>query len=142
MIDQKEQKEINKLIAQFFDAFDNREGKTPTLSRLSTFFTEKAIVLQNQNAVLSISTVAEFAAPRINLLNSGKLIEFHEWETTSVTNVHGSFAIHVSEYEKAGISDDQPYAGGGTKIFSLVKVNRKWRIACLSWFDRCGLPEE
>jgi hypothetical protein len=129
------QSQIDTLIEQFFSAFDNRGGNRPGIADLDCLFTQKAVIVHSQEEGVVISSLQEFAQPRIELLNSGKLIDFHEWETTSETKIFDSLATRVSTYEKNGLLNGDPYSGGGTKLFNLVIIDSEWRIASLSWLD-------
>jgi hypothetical protein len=94
---------IDELIAKFYRAFDNRETCGPTIDGVAHLFIEKAIVVHSQDFVTATYSVYEFAKPRIELLTSGNLVGFHEWETKSTTNVHGDLATRISEYHKLGV---------------------------------------
>jgi len=126
---------IDRLIARFFAAFDNRAGRIPTHQEFDELFIRGAVIVQSAAGKTSVLSVAEFAEPRIALLTSGKLREFHEWETTSSTQVVAGFATRTSRYEKSGLLDSKSYAGVGTKLFQLVKIDGQWRIVSLCWYD-------
>ena len=84
---------------------------------------------------IAVMTVAAFAEPRVALLTSGRLRDFHEWETTATTRVFSPFAVRTSHYAKSGILDAAPYAGRGTKLFQFAMIDGQWRIASLCWYD-------
>lgn len=126
---------LDEFIARFFAAFDNRNGRVPAREELDDLFVNGAVILQTVGGKTSVSAVAEFAAPRIALLTSGRLVDFHEWETTSNTQAFANFAIRTSQYAKSGLLDSKTYEGGGTKLFQLVKLDGQWRIASLCWYD-------
>lgn len=127
---------LDHLIARFFAAFDNRNGRIPRRQELTALFVEGAVIVHAAGGKTSALSVADFAEPRIALLTSGRLAGFHEWETTSSTQVFSPFAIRTSQYEKSGLLDSKPYGGGGTKIFQLVNLEGRWRIVSLCWYDR------
>ena len=77
----------------------------------------------------------EFAEPRVALLGSGALTDFHEWEESSSTQVAGSVAARSSRYAKAGLHNGAAYAGTGTKFFQLARFGPDWRIVALTWID-------
>ena len=129
------QSQIDTLIEQWVAAFDNRGGNRPGMADLDCLFTEKAVTVHSQEEGVVISSLQEFAQPRFELLNSGKLIDFHEWETTFETKIFDTLATRVSTYEKDGVLDGGPYSGAGTRLFNLVKIDSEWRIASLSWLD-------
>ena len=61
---------------------------------------------------------SEFAQPRIALLGSGELVEFHEWEETSSTQIVGQLATRTSRYAKAGLNLGLEDAGPRHQVFS------------------------
>lgn len=126
---------LDGLIAKFFEAFDNRSGRIPKRADIDALFVEKAVILQDTGDKTVAMTVSEFADPRVALLNSGKLREFSEWETSSTTQVFSNFAVRTSQYAKSGVLDSMPYEGQGTKVFQLAHVHGRWLIACLCWYD-------
>lgn len=129
------QAEIDKLIAGFFAAFDNRNGLAPDLARLIGHFTDKAVITRASGSDIQLYTAMEFAIPRVELLLGGALVDFHEVETSSTTNILGPFATRTSRYRKAGRLNGNPYAGIGTKFFHLVALEAGWRILSLAWID-------
>ena len=81
-------------------------------------------------------SVADFWAPRNELLTNGRLVDFHEWETGADTSIEMGIASRQSSYEKAGLLDDLPYTGEGIKMFQFAMTENGWRIASLFWEDR------
>ena len=133
--DQASAAEIDDLIGRFFAVFDNREGRVPQNAAMKALFAENAIIATHQHERCALSSPGEFMAPRVELLTSGKLTGFHEWEVSGQTEVLGPMAVRVSRYRKSGVYDNAPYAGGGTKIFQLAKISSVWKILALSWID-------
>ena len=129
------QEEIDKLIAAFFSAFDNRTGSKPRLTAVLGCFADKAVIARSVGPATQIYTAMEFATPRIELLTSGTLVDFHEIETSSSTSILGSLATRTSRYRKDGLLNGAPYAGVGTKFFQLVALDSGWRILSLAWID-------
>src|SRR6476469_7854290 len=80
---------IDRLIAGFFAAFDNRHGAIPTLDAILDCFAEKAVIARSGGSDAQLFTPVEFAAPRIDLLASGTLLDFHEAEIDSSTSILG-----------------------------------------------------
>lgn len=126
---------IDALAAAFFSAFDNRNGKKPDLVALLGHFTEKAVIARSTSVDTQVVSALEFALPRIDLLTNGTLVDFHEIETNSATNVFGNVAVRTSRYRKEGLMAGAPYAGAGTKCFQLVALDTGWRILSLAWID-------
>lgn len=129
------QEEIDKLIAAFFSAFDNRAGSEPRLSEILDCFSGRAVIARSVGSGTQICTPMEFATPRIELLTSGKLVDFHEDETSSTTQIFGNLAVRTSRYRKVGLLDGTAYAGAGSKCFQLVALDSDWRILSLAWID-------
>jgi len=126
---------IDSLIRRFFGAFDNRSGRVPKRGDFDDLLIRNAVILQRTQGKTLVMTVPEFVEPRVALLTSGRLVDFHEWETDSNTQVFSSFAVRTSRYSKSGILDSQPYGGEGTKLFQLAEQDGQWRIVSLCWYD-------
>ena len=135
MTESRAREVIDKLIGAFFSAFDNRNGAAPELAAILGCFAEKSVIARSAGAETQLYTAMEFAAPRIELLSSGTLLDFHEAEDSSTTNIVGNIAIRTSRYRKAGLLNGSPYGGAGTKLFQLVALESGWRILSLAWTD-------
>ena len=127
--------QIGRLIARFFSAFDNRHGVKPTLGAILGCFAEKAVIARSGDSDIQLFTPIEFAMPRLELLESGTLLDFHEAEDSSSTSVLGNLAVRTSRYHKAGVLQGTPFVGAGTKYFQLVALDSGWRILSLAWAD-------
>ena len=127
--------EIDQVIARFFRAFDNRNRRVPALEELTRLFVPGAIVVRDSGAQCEHYSVAQFAAPRLRLLTSGELSDFHEWETESSTEVTGRIAARASRYRKQGTLAARPYRGGGQKFFHLARLAGGWQISAVAWSD-------
>ncbi len=138
MNDAPARRKVDALIARFFAVFDNRDDARPQIATLTGCFVENAVIVRHDGKTAEFCTVLEFAAPRIRLLTEGTLVQFHEWEETSSTQVFGGIAARVSRYGKAGILDGKAYSGSGTKCFQLVEAGIGWRISSLAWVDDGG----
>ena len=129
------QAQISKLISGFFAAFDNRNGLAADLSTLLGYFAENAVIARASRSEIQLVTAREFAVPRIELLESGALVNFYEAETTGTTSIFGRIAHHTSRYRKSGVLHGNAYSGAGTKSFQLVALETGWRILSLAWID-------
>jgi hypothetical protein len=129
------QEAIDELVVRFFSVFDNRNGAKPRLADLTACFAEKASVARHSDAGAELSTVVEFAGPRIDLLCQGTLIDFHEWEVSSTTQIFDGIATRTSRYSKAGLLNGKAYRGSGTKCFHFVNLGAGWGITSLVWVD-------
>jgi len=135
MDDSGAQGKIDALVANFFSAFDNRDGATPCPADLIDCFTEKATIVRRSDSGVELYTVREFVLPRIALLTQGALLHFHEREISSTTQIFDGIATRTSRYAKSGFLDGNDYSGLGTKCFQLVEMGTRWRIASLAWVD-------
>jgi hypothetical protein len=126
---------IDEIISRFFAVFDNRAGRIPEAQAFRVLFTSNATIATHSGRGVQISTPDEFVSPRIELLTSGRLVEFHEWETQSETETLGSLAVRRTRYAKSGRLDGGAYAGEGTKFFQLAQIDEEWRIVSLAWID-------
>ena len=129
---------IDTLVARLFSAFDNRNGVRPDVATVTDCFTEKATIVRRGSTGAELYTVGEFANPRIELLTHGKLLDFHEWEISSTTQIFNGIASRTSRYSKSGLLNGNEYSGSGTKCFHLVELDLGWRIASLAWVDDNG----
>ena len=127
--------QIDTLIAQFFAAFDNRNGVKPNLTTILGCFADQAVIARSADSDTQFLTPMEFAAPRVELLASGTLLEFHETEDSSSTSIVGNLAVRTSRYSKTGVLHGAPYVGAGTKCFQLIAIDSGWRILSLAWAD-------
>lgn len=127
--------EVDGVIAAFFGAFDNRHGRIPDAGALARLFAGTAVVAMHSSGTCTLFTPEEFIAPRIVLLGSGELVDFHEWEEAQTTQVIGSLALRSSRYAKSGFRDGAPVAGTGSKFFQLARISGDWKIVALSWID-------
>lgn len=135
MNDLQSLQDIDALVHRFFDAFDNRGGRTPAIETITDLFADKAVIATHAAGHCELSTPGEFAAPRVGLLVDGDLVDFHEWEASASTQIVGGIASRVSRYAKSGVLRGDAYAGAGTKFFQIAAVATGWRIVALSWID-------
>ncbi|SDH01755.1 hypothetical protein SAMN05216466_106378 [Paraburkholderia phenazinium] len=127
--------EIDELIAAFYAAFDNRGGRAPTTSSLSSMFTPHATIARLGPNGVDEWNLESFLAPRQKLLTDGSLRDFHEWEIEAKTTVSRELASRHSRYQKKGTLEGAAYAGEGTKFIQLCKVARTWKISSILWQD-------
>ncbi|KIQ65028.1 DUF4440 domain-containing protein [Kitasatospora griseola] len=126
--------ELDRLTAEFFDAFDNRDGRPADVARLRRLMLPGSVITVAEPKYLTYS-LEEFIGPRELLLSDGRLTEFHEWETSEHTDIAGSVACRIGGYRKSGLLNGEPYEGGGTKTFQFVRTPDGWRISAFSWHD-------
>ncbi|WP_328972168.1 DUF4440 domain-containing protein [Streptomyces sp. NBC_00239] len=126
--------EIDAVTAEFFGAFDNRDGKTADLARLRRLMLVGGVIVKTGPDFTAYG-VEEFIEPRERMLTDGRLTEFAEWETSEHTEIVGDIASRFGEYSKTGILDGKPFEGDGTKTIQFVRTPEGWRIAAFSWYD-------
>jgi hypothetical protein len=126
--------EIDALTAEFFGAFDNRDGRSADVARIRRLVIPEAVIVCTRPNYCAY-TVDEFVTPREKLLSDGRLVEFSEWETSERTEIIGDLATRFCTYSKSGLLDGVPYGGEGNKTIQFVRTPEGWRIASAVWFD-------
>ncbi|MGW6919598.1 DUF4440 domain-containing protein [Kitasatospora sp. NPDC054939] len=126
--------DIDALTAEFFGAFDNRDGRTADVARLRRLLLPGGVIVKT-GPQFTAYTVEEFIEPREHLLAGGRLVDFTEWETSERTEIAGDIASRVGEYRKSGVLDGEPFEGGGTKTIQFVRTPDGWRISAFAWYD-------
>ncbi|ATZ22624.1 nuclear transport factor 2 family protein [Streptomyces lavendulae] len=127
--------EIDALTAEFFAAFDNRDGGGADVARLRRLVLPGGVIVKT-GPEFTAYTLEEFIEPRERLLKDGRLVGFSEWEVSERTEIEGDIASRFGEYRKSGTLDGEPFEGGGTKTIQFVRTPQGWRIAAFSWYDR------
>ncbi len=131
----RDEEEIDALIRRFFGAFDNRNERVPEEDALIAMFADKAVIARHADRECELFTAAEFARPRMKLLRSGELSDFHEWEESSSTRIVGDIAARFSRYSKSGQLRGEIVRSSGTKFFQLARIAERWRIVSVMWTD-------
>ncbi|MFC7220847.1 DUF4440 domain-containing protein [Streptomyces polyrhachis] len=126
--------EIDRLTADFFGAFDNRDGKAADVARIRRLMLPTGVIVC-VSPTFAAYTVEEFIGPRERLLAEGRLVGFSEWETSERTEIAGDIASRFGEYRKSGILDGEPLEGGGGKTIQFVRTPEGWRISAFAWYD-------
>ncbi|MGR4879691.1 DUF4440 domain-containing protein [Streptomyces sp. LARHCF249] len=127
--------EIDTVTAEFFGAFDNRDGRTADVGRIRRLVVPGGVIVKT-GPEFTVYTVEEFVEPRLRLLADGRLLEFAEWETSERTEIAGDIASRFGAYRKSGILDGEPFEGGGTKTIQFVRTPEGWRISAFAWYDQ------
>lgn len=126
---------VDSLVSRFFAVFDNRSGRIPRASEFEALFASSALIATHTGGIPHVAAPLAFVEPRVTLLTSGSLADFHEWETECHTEILGSLAVRRSRYSKQGVLDGKPYEGAGTKYFHFARQGDAWRIVFVSWID-------
>jgi len=127
--------EIDRLIAEFYAAFDNRGSRSPAPAELRAMFTAQATITRVTPDRIDTWTTDAFIAPRAAMLTEGTLTEFHEWEVDGQTTAFDSIANRCSHYKKAGLLNGAPYGGEGRKFIQLCRISDRWLISSILWQD-------
>lgn len=126
---------IDEVVRRMFGAFASTNVAGGSLDRLPELFAPCARVVVMVGGELRTTNVADFIAPRRELLLGGELTDFDEWETEGETLVGRDIACRRSRYAKKGKRNGAAFTGGGTKVMTLVRVNGAWKILELLWQD-------
>ncbi|WP_282203282.1 Cif family virulence factor [Kitasatospora fiedleri] len=126
--------ELDRLTAEFFGAFDNRDGGAADVGRLRRLMLPGGVIVVTAPRYV-VYGVEEFIAPRELLLSEGQLTDFHEWEVDERTEIADGVACRIGSYRKSGLLNGEPYVGGGTKTFQFARTPDGWRITAFSWHD-------
>ena len=126
---------IDALTGIFFDAFTNRDGKTPAVDRLYEVFVPQALIVKNTGDEPVVYDVAGFVEPRRALLMGGTLSDFREAEVSERTEIFGRIAHRFSIYEKSWKSEGKQFEGRGAKTIQFVRMPQGWKISALAWDD-------
>jgi hypothetical protein len=127
--------ELGRLMAEFFRAVSFRAGERPPYHLLDDLFLPDGRLINGVGAEPVVSTVEEFAAPRLQMVRAGVLTEFREWETGATTEIFGSVAHRLSGYGKEGVRNGEPFAARGLISTQFVRLPEGWRIATMAWDD-------
>lgn len=128
-------REIDGLVGTFLAAFASGPDVIARLAALRTIFIPEAIIIFAGGPEPRVSDLADFVAPRQQLLTDGTLRDFHEWEESGTTQVFGGIAQHWSTYAKSGVQDGRSFTGRGQKTMQFVRTAAGWRIASVAWAD-------
>jgi hypothetical protein len=127
---------IAELVRVFFAAFVSGEDSAARLDALRGVLLPQAVIVRAGGPEPAVYGVGDFIEPRRELLGSGRLTGFREWEVDGRTEVFGDLAQHSCDYAKEGVQDGTPFTGRGTKTFQFVRMPQGWRITAVAWHDR------
>ena len=125
---------IAAVTAAFYSAFANIGGRAP-VDTLYDICLAEAVIANATQKEPAIYNLRKFVEPRRELLESGALTDFREYEVSGQTQVHGRIALRASRYAKAWVEQGRQMRGAGTKMFSFVQTPQGWRIASVLWHD-------
>lgn len=127
--------EIDEVATRFFAAFGNGAGPAP-VDTLYEICLPEAVIVNATADVPSVYSLEQFVEPRRELLGSGRLVDFREYEVSAETAVHGPVAQRTSRYEKTWREDGIEKRGSGIKLISFLSTPEGWKIASVLWHDR------
>lgn len=127
--------DIDKLVDEFFQLFDNRNDRTPELEQIYRLFIVQGMIAKCVGSLPEIYTLADFIAPRKTLLRNGNLTEFSEQEISENTVIIGNIAQRISQYRKSGILNGTPFTATGTKSIQFIRMPNGWRMSSVIWDD-------
>ena len=126
--------EIDEVVGRFFAAFTSGPDIEVRLDGLREVLLPEAVIVRMCGAPVSYD-VAGFIEPRRELLTSGRLTDFREWEVDGTTEVYGDVAHRWCAYAKAWVEDGEQRTGAGAKSIQLVRTSTGWRISAVAWDD-------
>ena len=127
--------EIDRVIGQFFEIFNNKNGKKTDWGLINSLCIPETIIIKKENLHQTVYHLASFIEPRKKILTDGTLVEFEEFETGEKTQIAAFIAQRYSKYQKSGIFNGEAYTGQGTKFFQLIKTESSWKICSVAWED-------
>lgn len=130
-----EKSAIDLVVSRFFSAFTNVNGRCVNLDGLTDIFLPGAVIIKTCGGPISVYSLAEFIAPRKELLNGGELEEFSEEELWERTGIFGSVAQRLCLYKKSGVLSGRSFETKGMKSMQLVNTEAGWRISSVAWDD-------
>jgi hypothetical protein len=125
---------IDAVVDTFFAAFTSGPALDARMDALRDVFLPEAIVVRTcgQQAVYDVEG---FIAPRRELLSSGRISDFREWEVEGATEIWGDIAHRWSSYAKEWVEAGVARTGHGQKSLQLVRTDAGWRISAVTWDD-------
>jgi hypothetical protein len=131
---------IAEVVRGFFAAFVSGPECGARLNELRGLFLPGALIIRTCGSEPVVYSVDELIASRIELLTTGDLIDFREWELFCRTDIFGDIAQHLCSYAKSWVQDGKQITGRGMESFQLVRTPPGWRISAAAWDDeRDGL---
>ena len=129
-----DQSQIAQLVREFFAAFATGPDLEARLDGLRELLLPEALVVRTCG-VPTTYDVDGFIEPRRDLLTSGRVTDFREWEVDGTTAVYGDIAHHWCTYAKEWVEDGNRMTVAGAKSIQLVRTETGWRISALAWDD-------
>jgi hypothetical protein len=125
---------METLLREFFRAVSFEPGQRPDYAAIRDLFVPEGLLVKAVGAP-DVATVDGFIAPRLALVDSGALTQFHESERSGETQVFGNVAQRWSVYDKRGVQDGVAFAAAGRISTQFVRTPSGWRITSMAWDD-------
>lgn len=129
-----DQRQIEEVVRTFFAAFTSGPDIEQRLDGLRELLLPEALIVRTCG-VPATYDVDSFIEPRRDLLTSGRVTDFREWELDGTTEVYGDIAQHWCTYAKEWVEDGEQVTGLGAKAVQLVRSESGWRISSMVWDD-------
>src|SRR3954454_9805539 len=89
---------IAELVRLFFAAFASGPGLSERLDAMRELLLPQAVIVRTCGGEPAVYDVDTFIGPRRELLSSGRLTEFSEWEVSGRSELFGDIATHFCSY--------------------------------------------
>jgi hypothetical protein len=129
-----DESQIEQVVRTFFAAFTSGSDIGARLEGLRELLLPEALIVRTCGLPTTYD-VDGFIEPRRDLLTSGRVTDFREWELDGTTAVYGDIAHHWCTYAKEWVEDGEHVTGAGAKTIQLVRTEAGWRISALAWDD-------
>ncbi|WP_426561935.1 DUF4440 domain-containing protein [Angustibacter sp. McL0619] len=129
-----DQSQINDVVRTFFAAFTSDSDIGPRLDGLREVLLPEALIVRTCGSPMSYD-VDGFIEPRRQMLTSGRITDFREWQVDGATEVYGDIAHHWCTYAKEWVEGGEQVTGTGAKTIQLVRTEAGWRISAIAWDD-------
>lgn len=129
-----DESQIEQVVQAFFAAFTSGSDIEARLERLRELLLPEALIVRTCGQPTSYD-VDGFIEPRRDLLTSGRVTDFREWEVDGTTAVYGDIAHHWCTYAKKWVEGGARVTGAGAKSIQLVRTETGWRISAVAWDD-------
>ncbi|WP_028644404.1 hypothetical protein [Nocardioides sp. URHA0020] len=131
---------LDALMAAFLSSVSFASGHRPDYDGIRALVIDAGLLIKNVGGQTEASTVEEFIAPRLRLVDDGILTEFREEEVSTETLVFGTVAHRWSVYAKSGVQGGTAFSTRGVILTQFVETYGGWRISSMTWDDeRPGL---
>jgi hypothetical protein len=133
-------RELDRLMADFFQAVSFVEGEQPHYDDIYRLFIEAGLLIKNSQTTPEIASICQFIEPRQATVRSGELTSFREVELSEITEIFGNVAQRFSAYAKFGTIKGAPFAARGMIATQFIRTPAGWKMSAMAWDDeRPGL---